>query len=39
MNQIDNLGENKATGYHPRSIASAVPKNSDPSHSFSRSCL
>jgi hypothetical protein len=39
MNQIEDLGENKATGYNPCSIASAVPKNSYPSHSFSRSCL
>jgi hypothetical protein len=35
MNQIEDLGENKATGYHPRGIASAVPKNSNQSHPFS----
>ena len=39
MNQIENLRENKANGYHPCSIASAVPKNSNPSHPFSCSCL
>jgi hypothetical protein len=39
MNQIEDLGENKAAGYHPRSIESDVPKNSNPSHSFFRTCL
>jgi hypothetical protein len=34
MNQIEDLGKNKATGNHPRGIAPAVPKNSNPSHSF-----
>jgi hypothetical protein len=39
MNQIEDLAEDEATGYHPCSIASAVPKNSNPSHPFSCSCL
>jgi hypothetical protein len=39
MYQIKNLREIKEAGYNLCSIASAVLKNSNPSHPFSCSCL
>jgi hypothetical protein len=39
INQNEKLGNNETTAYHPLSISSAIPKNSNPSHQFSCSCL
>jgi hypothetical protein len=39
INQIEDLGKNKAIGKHSRGIAAAVPKNLNPSRSFFRTCL